>query len=155
MIRLEKINGNNWKEAIELAVSDDHKKNVASNLYSIAEAQFFPGIEAYAIYNEGFMIGFTMYGATDEETEEDEDDVYPGTLFWIWRIMITEDERFKGYGKEAMKLIIKDAIKAGHKRIFLSTKPDNEKAIRFYKSLGFDTTGVIQYEEEVFVMELD
>ena len=155
MIRLEKINGNNWEEAIDLAVSEDHKKHVAPNLYSIAEVQFHPGYNAYAIYNGDNMVGFAMYGASEEIDEEDSEYVYPYTLFWILRFMIAEGERFKGYGKEAMKLIINDAVKAGHDKVFLSTDPDNEKGIRFYTKLGFTTTGVMQYEEEVFVLNLE
>ncbi len=153
-VRLEKINGDNWEDAISLAVSEDHKKYVASNLYSIAQDQFHPGINAYAIYNEDTMIGFALYGVEDEPDEEDLKAAYPATYFWIWRFMIAEGERFKGYGKEAMKLIIGDADRAGHKKIYLSTEPNNEKAIKFYQSLGFKTTGVLQDDEEVYLLEI-
>lgn len=153
-IKLKKIGKDNWNVAAELAVADDHKKYVASNLYSIAEVQFHPGLNAYALYNDDTMIGFAMYGVEEDSDREDLKDPYPGSDFWIWRFMIAEGERFKGYGKEAMKLIIADAIKAGKNKVFLSTEPSNEKAIKFYKTLGFRTTGVIEDGEEIFVLKL-
>jgi len=112
-IQLKKIDLHNWEEAIDLPVSEDHKKFVASNLYSIAEAQFFPGYNSYAIYAKEKMVGFALYGAGSESDEDNPDNnKYPYTNFWIWRFMIAEGERFKGYGKQAMQLVVQDAIKA-------------------------------------------
>ena len=154
-IRLVRIDQDNWEDAIELPVAEDHKQFVASNLYSIAEAQFSPGVNTYGIYKGEKMIGFAMYGAGLEADDDDDEDDYPGTEFWIWRFMIAEGYRFKGYGKEAMKQIINEAKGMGRKRILLSTGPTNEKAILFYKSLGFSSTGVIKFDEEVFILTWD
>lgn len=146
-IRLEKINKDNWEEALDLRVAEDHKKYVASNLYSIAEAQFYPGCKTYAIYNDAKMVGFAMLGVdTEDETDK---------RFWLIRFMIAAGEQYKGYGKEAMKLIIEEVRKNNHSELVLSTNPDNEKGIRFYKSLGFETTGTIQDGEEVFILDLN
>ncbi len=154
-IKLEKINRYNWEEAIDLEVSEDHRNHVTSNEYSIAEAQFYSGIDAYAIYNDDKMIGFTLFGAAIDDDNDEEEIVYPGSLFWIWRFMIAEGERFKGYGKEAMRIVIEKARQAGYKIVYLSTDPDNAKGIRFYRGLGFKSTGVTQYEEEVFELILN
>lgn len=153
-IRLELVNRENWEEASDLAVSEDHERFVAPNLYSIAEAQFYDGVNAYVIYNEEEIVGFTLYGAWKNCDEDSSKEKYPPSYFWIWRFMITEGERFKGYGKEAMKIIINKALEAGFTEIYLSTEPCNDKAIKFYQSLGFVTTGVIQHDEEVFRLKL-
>lgn len=151
-IRLEAITRFNWDEATELPVTEDHKEYVASNLYSIAQAQFIPGVDAYAIYRDYRMVGFAMFGSTDIPDEEDGS---KDLRFWIWRLMIAEGEQYKGYGKEAMRLIIKRAKESGAKEIMVSTNPKNVKAIKFYKNLGFEVTGIIDDGEEVFRLPLD
>lgn len=151
-IRLEAITRFNWDEATDLPVTDDHKEYVASNLYSIAQAQFIPGVDAYAIYNDDKMVGFAMFGSTDITDEEDGS---KDPRFWIWRLMVAEGEQYKGYGKEAMKIIIGKAIEAGEKEIMVSTEPQNVKAIKFYKDLGFEETGIIDDGEEVFRLPLE
>ncbi len=150
--RLELITLYNWEEAIELPVSDDHEKYVASNLYSIAQAQFIPGVDAYAIYYDDKMVGFAMFGSTDIP---DENDGMQDLRFWIWRLMIARGEQYNGYGKEAMRLIIEKARETGQKEIMVSTEPENVKAIRFYKNLGFEDTGIVQDGEEVFRFQME
>ncbi len=150
-IQLEKIDRMNWEEAIDLPVTEEHKEYVASNLYSIAQAQFFPGVDPYAIYNDDKMVGFAMFGVTDVP---DENDGSTDLRFWVWRFMIAKGEQYKGYGKEAMRLIIKIAKEKGHKEMMLSTEPANEKAIRFYAGFGFIDTGIMQDGEEVFRLQL-
>jgi len=150
-IQLKKIDRMNWENAIELPVTEEHEKYVASNVFSIAEAQFYPGVDAYAIYNADKMVGFAMFGVTDVP---DEDDGSTDERLWVWRFMIAKGEQFKGYGKEAMSLIIKMAKEKGHKEIMLSTEPGNEQAMKFYESLGFKDTGEMQFGEEIFSLQL-
>ena len=66
MPEIRPVTKENWKELIKLKVRDDQKHFVASNLYSIAEAQFgetIPGeghwgMFPYGMYDEGKPIGF-------------------------------------------------------------------------------------------------
>jgi diamine N-acetyltransferase len=146
-VKLEKINQNNWITAIKLPISEDHNEFLAPNLYSIAEAQFYDGIDTYAIYNDTEMIGFSMFGAQKDEDIADH-------RFWIWRLMIAEGHRFKGYGKAVINEIVQIAKKKGFDELVLSTEPQNSKAIKFYKSLGFRATGVIEDEEEIYILPL-
>lgn len=146
-IKLEKINRKNWHEAINLEISDDHDEFVADNIYSIAEGQFYTGMECYAIYNDDKMVGFAMYGqCTDNDDGDDR--------FWIWRLMIAEGHRRKGYAREAMKIILDEAREKGAKEALLSTEPENYKAIKLYKSLGFKGTGEMEDDEEIYICKL-
>ena len=58
----------NWRELIKLQVRDDQKHFVASNLFSIAQAQFGDEYEGhwnlfpYGIYDGDVAVGFLMYG---------------------------------------------------------------------------------------------
>jgi len=147
-IRLEKIDIHNWEAALDLKVSEDHKNFVAPNVYSIAQAQFYPDVTAYGVFHHDVMIGFTMYGfVTKTEHDDDEDE-----RFWIWRLMIDEDHRGKGYGRDTMKLIIEDAKNKGYSCVVLSTEPENIKGIKLYESLGFKATGIIEDDEEEYIL---
>lgn len=143
MIHFVEVNKDNWEECIDLPISEDHKHNVAPNVYSIAEASFYPELKACCIYDDDKMVGFTMYGPDDEDDR-----------FWLIRLMIAEDQRRKGFGREAIKLIIDEVRQKGVPEIVLSTHPDNFKAIKLYESMGFIDTGEMDGNEEVFIYRI-
>jgi diamine N-acetyltransferase len=140
MLRFVQVNKDNWQECIHLPISEDHKRYVAPNVYSIAEAQFYPGVVSACIYVDDEMVGYTLYGRQDDES-----------IFWIDRLMIAEGQRGKGYGRAALLMIIDEARKIGFSKIGLSTEPGNSNAIRLYESVGFRATGEIDDGEAVFV----
>jgi diamine N-acetyltransferase len=144
MIRLVPVNKDNWKECIKLPTSEDHR-HVAPNVYSIAEAQFYPDVTSACIYAGDQMVGYTMYGREDDEPD----------LFWIDRLMIADGQRGKGFGRQALILILEEAKQKGCFRIGLSTSPDNTGAIHLYESLGFRATGEVSDGEEIFMLNLD
>lgn len=148
MIQLKDICKENWHEALDLPTGEDHKKFVASNLYSIAQAQFYPGQKSYGIYLGDRMIGYALCGVNHGF------DRNPGTEFWICRLMIAEGERFKGYGKEATKLIINLAHDMGFDKVYLSTEEENAKGIAFYQSLGFRLNGEMLDDEVILCYQL-
>jgi len=146
-IKIIEINEDNFNTAIKLKTSEDHKHFVAPNMYSIAEGQFYKGVNCYGIFNEeGIMVGFTMFGSNENENEDDK-------RFWIWRFMIAEDHRRQGYGKEAMKEIIELAENKDFPEIALSTEPENNKAIALYEGFGFKATGIIEDGEETYILK--
>src|SRR5215208_6796425 len=67
MPEIRPVTKDNWKELIKLKVSDDQTHFVASNLYSIAEAQFGFDDEGrwdlypFGVYVDGEPVGFVMY----------------------------------------------------------------------------------------------
>ena len=148
MIKLIQINEKNFHTAIVLKTGDDHKHFVAPNSYSIAEGQFYKGINCYGIVIEesNTMVGFSMFGSNENEEQNDK-------RFMIWRFMIAEDQRRKGYAKAAMKEIIKIAKTMCFSEVVLSTGPANSKAINLYKSFGFIATGIIDDGEEEYVLK--
>ena len=69
-----------------------------------------------------------MYGAFGANTDT-----------WIDRIIIDETFQGKGYGKEAMKQLIKIVAKEyGVDTIYLSIVEENEVARHLYESMGFE-----------------
>jgi diamine N-acetyltransferase len=137
MITLKPITKENWHAAIRLDVAPEQRKFVASNLFSIAESQFEPGVVPLGIYNEeDTMVGFLMYGP------------YHGEM-WIWRLMVGQQYQQRGYGRAAMQAIIDALRDMGHTEIFLSHEPENTVGAEFYTGLGFEDTGCIDGGELV------
>jgi len=154
-VKLVKITKDNYNDAIQLKTGEEHKKFVASNAYSIAQAQFIPGINCYGIYDDDLMVGFTMYGIREEFDEDDKD---PDKRFYVWRFMIANNQRCKGYGKKALQLIIDEAISLDQSVIAIDTSPTNMKARALYESAGFKATSdymlVLTLKEEAVKSDL-
>ncbi|MCP4543397.1 MAG: GNAT family N-acetyltransferase [Chloroflexi bacterium] len=99
-----------------------------SNIYSIAESQFYPEAVPLAIYDgQERMVGFVMYGV----------DVTSGK--WkVFRLMIDQAYQGRGYGRAAMKKVIEHlAAQPGCGEILISYQPNNDAARRLYADLGF------------------
>lgn len=129
MLHLKTITKDNWIKAISLKVREDQVKFVASNTVSLAQLNFLENFHAKGIYYGEEMVGFTLYGIDEDDNE-----------YWIYRMMIDQKHQGKGYGKEAVQLVIEDirAMKGPHNQtISLSYEPDNEHAKRIYEKMGF------------------
>ena len=139
MIELKEITEENFWNIISLKVGKD-QNFVASNAISIAQSKIFPSMIPLAIYNAQIPVGFLMYGIDPDDNN-----------YWIIRLMVDEKHQKNGYGRMAMETII-EKIKEdkNHKKIVLSTNPENKVGIKFYKKLGFISTGKIIDDEEVF-----
>ncbi|MGZ3744306.1 MAG: GNAT family N-acetyltransferase [Pseudobdellovibrionaceae bacterium] len=62
---------------------------------------------------------------------------------FICDVIIEEQHRGKGYGKQMMLLVEKEARKKGLNRIGLHVFGFNNTAIRLYQSLGYATTDLV------------
>ena len=59
--------------------------------------------------------------------------------------------RGKGFGREALKLALSIAFnKLGYRHADLEVRPDNERAIKTYKSIGFVEGGIKKYPKNKF-----
>ncbi|MEN6418296.1 MAG: GNAT family N-acetyltransferase [Clostridiaceae bacterium] len=143
MVQLIEIDRHNYLSVIDLAVSDEQKRFVASNMYSLAQAYVQPECIPFALYAENKPVGFVMY-AMDEDDHE----------YWIYRLMIDKKYQRRGYGREAMHLLI-DRIRADqeHRIIYISFEPDNAAAKALYENLGFLPDGRVEYGEVVYKLE--
>lgn len=142
MLHLKTITKDNWIKTISLKVREDQVKFVASNAVSLAQLNFLENFHAKGIYYGEEMIGFTLYGLDEDDHE-----------YWIYRMMIDQKHQGKGYGKEAVRLVIEDirAMKEPHHQtITLSYEPDNEHAKRIYEKMGFqEIDGLVIEGEQV------
>ena len=63
-------------------------------------------------------------------------------------MMIDKPHQGKGYGKQAMQLIEKEAERLGIKRLELEVFVENTRAIKLYKKAGFKVTGRLMAMEK-------
>ncbi len=155
MPEIRPVTKDNWQELIKLKVREDQTHFVASNLYSIAEAQFgydeadgsHWNIYPFGIYaDDGTPVGFLMYGYNF---------LYPKLQAFITRLMVDEKYQGKGYGRFGMNWMLarfreEDRIRdAG-----ISYEPENEVGRKLYASLGFVETGEMLGDEVLALLHL-
>ena len=146
-VELKELTEENLQQCFALKVSSDQAQYIASNEESMNAAKENADVaRPFAIYCDGKMVGFTMF-AFDEEYED------PNDRYWLWRFMIDESLQGKGYGKAALKVIIKYFKDNGANNIRLSTKETNINALSMYRKAGFRDTGEMNDEE--IVLQLD
>ncbi|NDJ55227.1 MAG: GNAT family N-acetyltransferase [Chloroflexi bacterium] len=140
-IQLIPITRTNWRECARLKVADDQQHFVAPNMGSLAQAAYEANWMPFAIYDGQSMVGFTMFGL----------DEWTGPRVWgILRLMVAEAHQGKGYGTEAMRLVL-EFIRRHPSRIedvYISYVPENTAAPHIYSKLGFKKIGKTPDGEE-------
>jgi diamine N-acetyltransferase len=127
-IQLEPLDKNNWEACASLKVGANQEDALPSNLFSIAELNFYPQTNAVAILNETqVIVGFATFGVP-------EDDGAPK----IFRLMIDEHHQGKGYGKAALIEIVKELFgSSGANEIQVCYHPKKKELTHFYGTIGF------------------
>ncbi|MFJ9463038.1 GNAT family N-acetyltransferase [Viridibacillus arvi] len=148
-MKLIEIDKSNWLNVVFLTTNKENmptlcEEFVASNALSIVQAQFEKTWITKAIEMDGQLIGFTMYGFSEEQN-----------FFELCRIMIDRKFQGNGYGPKAILLVVEEMKKLeGCNEIYLSTEPNNERGKRIYEKLGFENTGRIVENEELYCLKL-
>jgi diamine N-acetyltransferase len=151
-MELRPVTAHNWNALINLRVSDEQSHFVASNLYSIAEAQF--GFEdeghwdffPFGAYVEGEPVGFVMYALNPNHSR---------FQAFVNRLMVDHQFQGRGYGRQIMQLVLDDLRRNEPvKNVGISYEPENEVARKLYASLGFVEPGEIVDGETLAVLQL-
>lgn len=139
MISLREVNKDNFFDVIGLNANN---KFVAPNVQSIAEAYFSRSAWFRAIYVDNQPVGFVML-SEDTKTNEYE----------IWRFMIDNEHQRKGYGTQALLLIINHVKTLPRATALYTSVVEGDGSPKvFYEKFGFKHTG--EYEEGEAVMKL-
>ncbi|WP_329816056.1 GNAT family N-acetyltransferase [Streptomyces sp. JV185] len=143
-MKLEHLGPQNWEDVAELAVADNQRGLVASNLYSIAQSRFLPGFLTKAAVFEGDIVGFVMYGP-------DPDDGH----IWLYRLMIDHRFQHQGLGRAALREVVREVQEEfGAQVLRLGVDPENTIAKSLYESFGFLPTGQSIGGEEILQFQL-
>lgn len=151
-MELRPVTADNWNQLIKLKVHDDQTHFVASNLYSIAEAQFGYEDEGhwdfypYGAYVDGQPVGFIMYSLNLNHSR------FQG---FVMRLMVDQRFQGKGYGREIMKWVLQTFRENEQiKSVGISYEPENAAARQLYASLGFVEPGEMLDGETLAVLKL-
>lgn len=147
MMTFQNITEENYKECLNLKVGKSQTDFVGSNATSLAKAYVFKElVTPLAIYEEDIMIGFLLLRHTQN----------PENCF-LWEFMIDEQHQSKGYGKQALHLLI-EWVKANTASHSLTTtyKWGNVWAEQLYKKAGFEFLDSSEaYQEEDLILYLN
>ncbi len=148
-ITLREITKDNWRVCGRLEVADDQRDFVAPNMWSLLQYLYQDPTDTFVplgIYDGETMVGFAMYGMGQFGDQ---------TGWEIWRLMIDKNHQRKGYGRKALHLLIDLLCEKFHPAaIYIMFELDNHVAQRFYESIGFRDTGVVDDGERVYRLDL-
>lgn len=148
-IKLIDITEENWEKICCLNPGKDGRNFVASNAFSIAQSVYEHGWTIKGIQAGDTLIGFTMYGYSDELK-----------AYELCRFMIDERYQGNGYGKKTLKIIVAEMLRRYHcNKIYLSTAPNNFRGKHIYENAGFVSTGETCGEgddtEDIFCLQIN
>ena len=136
MIRLTEITEDNWLEAAGLTVSNEQKNFVAPAIGIIARGYVYRDYNAkvFLIEDDDTTVGLAL---VREFTEEP-------LGYDLQQLMIDEIFQGRGFGSEALKLILDELKKEGHyDHVEVCVKKDDAAAIGLYEKHGFVDSGYI------------
>lgn len=147
MVELKPITEDNFLDALNLKLASGQESFVSHPIRSLAQAYVYrKQCQPFGIYAGETMVGYVMVIYDYDIPEYD-----------IWHMMIDESMQGKGYGSDALDLVI-DYIRTkpfgDSNRIALTCNKENPTAQKLYESKGFATTGVEDEDEIELVLTL-
>jgi len=157
MIELKKISilDDNIKECIELDFLPEQIGYVAENAISLAEAydtnkayeETGKGDIAvpYAVYENGKMVGFAMYGYFPPG-DDDDDEAYctKEHHYYFWRLLIDKNHQRKGIGRETVRQLMEEIKTRPYGEAsycYVSYEPTNIGSKTTFASYGYEEDG--------------
>ena len=135
-VSLVEVTKENVNAVLGLEVAPEQTGLVATNAKSIAQAHYEPHAWFRAIATGDELVGFAMVYREPE-----------ARVFYVWRFMIDGRFQGRGYGRDAMKLLLAEARSDGVDEVLLNVVPGERSALEFYRRLGFEETGNVQHGE--------
>ena len=130
-VELAEITASNFDECVMLNVGEHQQGFVAPNVMSIAQSKVIPTLETRAIYADGEMSGFVMYGFDPDEDR-----------YTLVRLMVDARRQGRGIGSAATRKVLDELSRREDcDSVYLSFVPGNRRAEALYSSIGFVKTG--------------
>ena len=140
MVSLIDITEDNYYEVYKLKVAPEQESYVAPavSILARAYAKRNRNARALAVKDVDTIIGVLMYMELHEEP----------ACYTIEQFMIDQKHQNKGYGKQALRMVI-DMLEKERKyeAIEICVKMDDAQAIKVYTDVGFTNTGYIDPDE--------
>ena len=135
-MRLISVTEDNWMDVASLSVKEEQKGYVAPAIGILARGYVYRdcNVKIYAFENDGTIVGTALVREfTDEPLGYD-----------LQQFMIDEHYQGKGYGSQALEMILDELRKEGHyDHVELCVKKADTEAIRLYEKHGFVDSGYV------------
>lgn len=142
-VTLREVSIENLSAVLALSVAPEQQSYVATNAKSIAEAHFHPEAWFRAIFADDEAVGFLMLHDENLRPEPRQRDYY-----FLWRFMIAHEFQGKGFGRQALELLVSHVRSRPQSRTLLTScrlGPSGPEL--FYLKCGFQRTGKVEGEE--------
>ncbi len=136
MIRLADVTEDNWFEAATLSVKESQKGFLAPAIGILARGYVYRNCNAkiFVIENDEAIVGLAL---VREFTEEP-------LGYDLQQFMIDRQYQGRGYGSEALGLILDELRKEAHfDHVEVCVKKEDAEAIHLYEKCGFADSGYI------------
>lgn len=144
-VSLRQVTKKNLNKVLKLSVAESQKKFVANNAVSVAQGCFEKKAWFRAVYAGDCPVGFVMMCVDRKK----------GT-YYLWRLMIDEKFQGKGFGAQALTLIIERTRKSPRaKDMTLSFVRAMGGPEKFYQKFGFEDTGKVKWGEHVAKLKFE
>lgn len=141
-LRLAELTVDNLPAAVGIRLAPGQERFVAPVVNSIAEAYVNPTAWPRVILDDDEVVGFVM-GNFDADNEIE------AFRAGIWRLNVAASAQGRGVGRFAVEEIAAEARRRGFDRITVLWVPGDEGPEGFYRSVGFEPTGEILFDEVV------
>lgn len=136
MIKLFDVNEQNWLDVISLSVHEDQKKYLDKPIGIVARGYIYRSCNArvFGISNDEDVIGIALVKDMDEVP----------ACYDLQQFMIDRRFQNKGYGTEALRMILSRLSKEGkYSQVEVCVDKNDAQALWMYKKVGFEDTGYI------------
>ena len=134
MVKLRPITEENFIDAFDLKLAPGQEKFVSHPIRSLAQAYVYrTQCQPFGIYADQKMVGYVMVIYDYDVPEHD-----------IWHMMIDECMQGRGYGSQALDLVleyVRTKPFGDSGRVALTCNKDNVAVRKSYEGKGFRTTG--------------
>ena len=136
MIKLVDVTEHNWLDVVSLSVHENQKKFLDKPIGIVARGYIYRSCNArvYGISNDGQIISVALVKDMDEEP----------SCYDLQQFMIDQRFQNKGYGTEALRLILSVLFKERkYGQVEVCVNKNDAAALWMYKKVGFEDTGYI------------
>lgn len=143
-ITLRPVTDQNRADVLALSVTPAQRRHIESCAECLREADSDARWRPVALYADGALVGFAMYGAFPGWTGCDR-----ARQVWLDRLLIDARHQGRGHGEAALALLLDTlAREYATDTIYLSVYEDNDRAIAMYERHGFQFNGELDTKGE-------
>ncbi len=156
-IKFKEITQDTLFDILQLSstLSERHRKMVATNSVSIAEAHFHNHAWFRGIYAGDTPVGFIMLETSGIMIDENFNKTgKPFNGWFLWRFMIAGTEHGKGYGRQALDLVVKMMREKNLTELYCSCGQGDGSPLGFYEKYGFIKTGRMLEDEVELLLKI-